>query len=66
VWELGSPEALYEVMRHATVRTAGLLRAQTPEALAQIRQAIVDRARAYRAGGGVAIPMPAMLASARK
>jgi SAM-dependent methyltransferase len=66
VWELGSPEALYEVMCHATVRTAGLLRAQTPEALAQIRQAIVDSAQQYRGSGGVAIPMPAMLASARK
>jgi SAM-dependent methyltransferase len=66
VWRLGSPEALYEVMRHATVRTAGLLRAQAPEALAQIRQAIIDGASRYREGSGVALPMPAMLASARK
>jgi ubiquinone/menaquinone biosynthesis C-methylase UbiE len=66
VWRLASPEALYEVMLHATVRTAGLLRAQTPEALAQIRQAIIDGARKYREGSGVVIPMPAMLASAHK
>jgi SAM-dependent methyltransferase len=66
VWRLGSPEALYEVMRHATVRTAGLLRAQTPEALAQIREAIIAGARQHIEGSGVAIPMPAMLASARK
>jgi SAM-dependent methyltransferase len=66
VWRLGSPEALFEVMCHATVRTAGLLRAQTPEALVQIRQAITAGARTYADGNGVALPMPAMLASARK
>jgi SAM-dependent methyltransferase len=66
VWRLGSPDALYEVMRHATVRTAGLLCAQTSEALARIREAIIEGARRYREGSGVAIPMPAMLASARK
>lgn len=66
MWSLRSPEALYEVMLHATVRTAGLLRAQTPEALAQIREAIIDGARQYSQGSGIAIPMPAMLASARK
>jgi ubiquinone/menaquinone biosynthesis C-methylase UbiE len=66
VWRLGSPEALYDVMLHATVRTAGLLRAQTPEALALIREAIIEGARAYSEGTGVTMPMPAMLASARK
>lgn len=66
VWRLDSPEALFEVMCHATVRTAGLLRAQTPEALTQIRQATTDGARQHRDGSGVAIPMPAMVASARK
>jgi ubiquinone/menaquinone biosynthesis C-methylase UbiE len=66
IWRLDSPEALYEVMRHATVRTAALLRAQMPEALARIREAIIDGARQYREGSWVEIPMPAMLASARK
>ena len=30
VWRLGSLDALFEIMRDGTVRTAGLLRAQTP------------------------------------
>jgi ubiquinone/menaquinone biosynthesis C-methylase UbiE len=40
VWQLGSLDALFDIMRHGTVRTAGLLRAQTPEAQDAIRAEI--------------------------
>jgi SAM-dependent methyltransferase len=66
VWRLASVDALFEVMRDGTVRTAGLLRAQTPEAQEAIRLAIRDAVRPYQGAGGVELPMPAVLASAVK
>jgi len=66
VWRLRSPDALFEVMRSGTVRTAGLLRAQTPEALEAIRAEVREAVRAYQRMGGVELPMPAILASAVK
>ena len=66
VWRLGSLDALFDVMRDGTVRTAGLLRAQTPEAQAAIRAEMRAAVRAYERGGAVELPMPAILASAAK
>jgi len=62
VWRLPSPEALFEYMAQSTVRTAALLRAQTPEALASIRSAITRDVEAHRRGGELELPMPAVLA----
>ncbi len=66
VWRLPSPEALFTAALEATARTRGLLREQTPAALAAIRAAIVEAARPYQTERGVELPMPAVLASARK
>ena len=66
VWRLRSIDALFDVMRDGTVRTAGLLRAQTPEALDAIRAEMRDAVRAYQRGDEVKLPMPAILASAAK
>ena len=66
VWRLGSLDALFEIMRGGTVRTAGLLRAQTPEAQDAIRAEIRDAVRPYQRAGAVELPMPAVLASADK
>jgi hypothetical protein len=66
VWRLGSLDALFDAMRGGTVRTAGLLRAQTPEAQEAIRTEIREAVRPYRRGNGVELPMPAVLASAVK
>jgi len=66
VWRLGSVEALFEVMRGGTVRTAGLLRVQTPAAQEAIRVDIRDAVRRYQRNGGVELPMPAVLSSAIK
>jgi SAM-dependent methyltransferase len=66
VWRLPSLDALFEVMREGTVRTAGLLRAQTPETQDAIRAEIRERVRPYQRGDGVELPMPAVLASAVK
>ncbi len=66
VWRFNSPNALFEAMYGSTVRTAGLLHAQTPEALSAIRTAILYAAGAYRQGDVLELPMPAVLASAVK
>ena len=66
VLRLGSLDALFAVMRDGTVRTAGLLRRQTPEALDAIRAEMREAVRAYQRGGGIELPMPAILASAAK
>jgi len=64
VWRLGSLDTLFDIMRGSTVRTAGLLRAQTPEAQDAIRVEIRESLRAYQRDGTVELPMPAVLASA--
>jgi SAM-dependent methyltransferase len=67
VWRLPSPDALFEAMFGSTVRTAGLLRAQSSEALGAIRAAMRREACAYqRKADAVELPMPAVLASAVK
>lgn len=66
VWRLRSADALFDIMEGSTVRTAGVLRAQTPRALDAIRTEIRDAAEAYRKGDAIELPMPAVLASAMK
>ncbi len=66
VWRLRLLDALFGIMHGSTVRTAGLLRAQTPEALSAIRTEIRDAAEAYRKGDAIDLPMPGVLASATK
>lgn len=66
VWRLPAGDGLFEAMRDSTVRTAGLLRAQKPVALNKIRNAIRQETLAYTKGDIVELPMPAMLATARK
>lgn len=65
-WRFESADGLFEAMKEGTVRTAGLLRAQTAEALDAIRRATRDAVRAYEKDGVVELPMPAVLASALK
>src|SRR5204863_2129270 len=61
MWRLPSGEALFDAFLHGAVRTAALLRAQTPEAAARIRRAITESAEAYRRGGNIELPMAAVL-----
>jgi SAM-dependent methyltransferase len=63
-WRLDRPDELFEIMTAGTVRTAALLRAQEPGALAAIRAATVAGAEAYRQNGGIELPMPAVVAAA--
>jgi SAM-dependent methyltransferase len=66
VWRLDSVDALYDAFVQGAVRTAALLKAQTPEALAAIRRAIAEAAEVYRRGKTIELPMAAVLSSATK
>ena len=59
-WKLSSPDELFNVMYHASVRNAALLRAQKPEVLESIRAEIRQEVERY----GSELPMPSVLASA--
>ena len=66
LWELPSPDALFHAMSEGTVRTGGMLQAQTRESLSAIHQSVVSALRQYEKDGQVVVPMPAVLASALK
>jgi ubiquinone/menaquinone biosynthesis C-methylase UbiE len=65
-WRLPAGDGLFNAMKESTVRTAGLLRAQKPEALEKIRQAIRAEVERYTKKGVVELPMPALIASGVK
>jgi ubiquinone/menaquinone biosynthesis C-methylase UbiE len=65
-WRFDAPQELFEVMLNSTVRNGALLRAQTPQALAAIRNAVNQAAAAFAQAGTIAVPMPAVLSSATK
>jgi len=65
-WRLASVDALFDVMRTATVRTAGLIGHQTPEALRSIRVMMRNACGLYQKNGIIELPMPAILAAAIK
>ena len=66
LWRVASADAVFEAMCRGGVRTAAVLRAQTPEALARIGAAVRTGVEAYARDGGFALPMPAVLASATR
>lgn len=66
LWRLQDPDDLFQAMLTGTVRTGGLLRAQTPEALGAIRQALRRAVEANKREDSYELPMPAVLASAVK
>jgi len=66
VWRLASPEEVFDAFYNGSARTGGLLRAQTPAALAKVRDGILRNAAAFTRGDHLEIPMPALVFSARK
>jgi SAM-dependent methyltransferase len=65
-WRLVSAEAVLDALSRGGVRTAALLRAQSPEALGAIRTAVRRAVETYAQNVGFVVPMPAVLASATK
>ena len=66
VWTLSSADGLFDAMSRGGVRTTAALRAQTPEALVLIRQALQTAMLPYQQNDAYAVPMPAVLASGTK
>jgi SAM-dependent methyltransferase len=66
VWRPKSADEVFEALLRGGVRTAAVLRAQTPAALAEIRAAVRRGVESYAVEDGLAIPMPAVLASATR
>ena len=63
MWRLASRDSLFDAFLHGAVRTAALLREQTPDALTNIRRAIGEGAEQYRRGDRIELPMAAVLTS---
>ncbi|MBI3400235.1 MAG: methyltransferase domain-containing protein [Acidobacteria bacterium] len=65
-WRLRSADAVFEAVSRGGVRTAALLRAQMPDALAAIRAAVRCGVERYATDDAFVLPMPAVLASATR
>jgi SAM-dependent methyltransferase len=66
VWHLPSSDRVFEALSKGGVRTAAVLRAQTPDVLEQIRIAVRDEVERYAVADRFEIPMPAILSSATR
>lgn len=62
-WRVESGEEVFESFLHGSVRTAGLLREQSPEQLLAIRAEVLRRVEEYRGESGIELPMPCWVAS---
>jgi SAM-dependent methyltransferase len=65
-WRLSSPDEVFDAISRGGVRTAAILRAQTPAALEAIRASVRRGVEAYEKEGAFLVPMPAVLASGTK
>jgi SAM-dependent methyltransferase len=63
IWRVTSADEVFEALSRGGVRTAAVLRAQTPDALAAIRDAVRRGVEAYARDGGFEVPMPAVIAA---
>jgi SAM-dependent methyltransferase len=65
-WRVPESDTILDAFMTAGVRTRGLLKMQTAEALGAIRAAVRDAAAPYASGGAYEYPTPCVIASARK
>ncbi len=69
IWELSSPDALFEAFLQGAVRTGGVLRAQPAEQMVAIRNHVLGEAAARFAEaktGAIRVPMSAMVYTASR
>jgi len=65
-WKLKSGDDFFAAFYLGTPRTGGLLRAQAPDALNAVKQAVLADVAQHRDGDLIKIPMAAVLASGTK
>jgi SAM-dependent methyltransferase len=65
-WRLPSPDAVFVALSRGGVRTAAVLRSQTPDAFENIRAAVRRGIESYAHDGAFLVPMAAVLASGTK
>ena len=65
-WEVPTARFVFDAELNAGVRTAGLLKGQTPQALARIQAAIEKTMQSYRKGDHFAIPKGAYVVAVSK
>ena len=65
-WRLESADELFAALSRGGVRTAAVLRAQTPDALENIRAAVRRGIEPYAQGAAFVVPMTAVLACGTK
>ena len=61
-----APETAFHMMLHGGVRMGSLLKLQTPEARASIEKSVLEDCAPYRNGDDIRVPLPCVLASAKK
>ena len=66
VYSPSDAESVWDWFDKGTVRSVMLVRLQTPEIQARIRETIIENARRYETGSGLQIPDPAILYAASK
>jgi SAM-dependent methyltransferase len=64
-WRVPTPDGTLDVVLKSGVRAAAVLRAQTPENLAKIKQYLSERVSTYKRGDGYAVPTPALVVAAK-
>ncbi|SOZ17593.1 Ubiquinone/menaquinone biosynthesis methyltransferase UbiE [Cupriavidus taiwanensis] len=65
-WHITAPDTPFHAVMRGGVRIAAILKAQEPEALEAIEKAVATHAVAYLRDAQYHVPMPCVLASARK
>lgn len=65
-WSFSSPDEAFEALLHGSVRGAATLKAQDADALDKVWATLADIFDGYRQGDRFEVPMPVVLASARK
>ncbi|OAJ62819.1 methyltransferase type 11 [Paraburkholderia ginsengiterrae] len=65
-WRIRAPETPLHALMRGGVRIAAILKAQTQDDFALIEKAVAESAAAYRNNEEFHVPMPCVLASARK
>jgi hypothetical protein len=66
IWRASSPDTIIDGICGGTVRAAAVLRRQSPQNLANIKQHLRERIAKFERNGIYAVPAPALVVAARK